>query len=150
MIGWCRLRRRAKPAVWQKRSPEELRNLTALAQAAVGFDSDRGDLLTVEDLAFDENRAVPPAAPLSRALSATAENSPLLLKYAALLLGILVVMAFGVRPALRRMDAATKKAAGAVRELGAGQKRRSVLRGPYRLMRNAPGHSRSWRRCQDT
>ncbi len=45
---------KGKAAVWQNRSPEELRNLTALAQAAVGFDSSRGDMLTVEDLAFDD------------------------------------------------------------------------------------------------
>jgi flagellar M-ring protein FliF len=92
---------RGKAAVWQNRSAEELRNLTALAQAAVGFDSGRGDMLTVQDLAFDENRALPPVSPVSQAVSA-AENSPLLLKYAALLLGMVVVMAFGVRPALRR------------------------------------------------
>ena len=36
---------------------DELRNLTALAQAAVGFDATRGDVLTVEDLAFEDNRA---------------------------------------------------------------------------------------------
>jgi flagellar M-ring protein FliF len=96
---------RGKAAVWQNRSPEELRNLTALAQAAVGFDSGRGDMLTVEDLAFDENRASPPGSSVSQAVSA-AENSPLLLKYAALLLGMVVVMAFGVRPALRRAGSA--------------------------------------------
>ena len=45
-----------------------VRNLTALAQAAVGFDSSRGDVLTVEDLAFDENRAAQPVSPVSRAL----------------------------------------------------------------------------------
>jgi flagellar M-ring protein FliF len=99
---------RGKAAVWQNRSADELRNLTALAQAAVGFDSSRGDLLTVEDLAFDENRASP-GSPVSQAVSA-AENSPLLLKYVALLLGLMVVMAFGVRPALRR--AASGLAAG--------------------------------------
>jgi flagellar M-ring protein FliF len=92
---------RGKAAVWQNRSADELRNLTALAQAAVGFDTTRGDMLTVEDLAFDENRASAPGSAVSQAVSA-AENSPLLLKYAALLLGMVVVMAFGVRPALRR------------------------------------------------
>ena len=34
-----------KAAQWQPRSAEELRNLTVLAQAAVGFDAARGDLL---------------------------------------------------------------------------------------------------------
>ena len=47
-----------KPAVWQPRSADELRNLTALAQAAVGFNGQRGDVVTVEDLPFQDNHAV--------------------------------------------------------------------------------------------
>ena len=77
---------KSKSAVWQSRPPEEIRNLTALAQAAVGFDSSRGDVLTVQDLAFDENRAAQPVSPVSRALD-VAEKSPLLVKYVALLAG---------------------------------------------------------------
>jgi flagellar M-ring protein FliF len=94
-----------KAAQWQPRSAEELRNLTALAQAAVGFDAGRGDLLQVEDLAFEENRLQQPATLLSRTLS-TAEASPELVKYVALLAGLLLVVAFGVRPALRHARAA--------------------------------------------
>jgi flagellar M-ring protein FliF len=114
---------KGKTSQWQNRSAEELRNLTILAQAAVGFDTSRGDMLTVEDLAFDQNRPEPPISPLSRALTA-AENSPVLVKYVALLLGVLVVMAFGVRPALRRASAASKKTPnGVAKELGpVGQK----------------------------
>jgi len=52
------------------------------------------------DLAFDENR-VQPQIPAARRVLAEAENSPILVKYAALLMGLLVVLAFGVRPALR-------------------------------------------------
>ena len=88
------------PAVWQPRSADELRNLTALAQAAVGFDAARGDALTVADLAFDGNRPEP-AAPVPQQLLSAAEGSPVLLKYLALLAGLLVVVAFGVRPAIR-------------------------------------------------
>ncbi|HEY1647775.1 MAG TPA: flagellar basal-body MS-ring/collar protein FliF [Terracidiphilus sp.] len=90
-----------KPALWQPRSADELRHFTALAQAAVGFDSSRGDALTVEDLAFDANRSQP-TAPMPQQILAAAENSPLLLKYAGLLIGLLVILAFGVRPALRQ------------------------------------------------
>jgi flagellar M-ring protein FliF len=90
-----------KAAVWQPRSADELHNLTALAQAAVGFDPQRGDMVTVQDLAFDDNRAPVPGSPVGRALE-QAENSPVLIKYAVVLLSILVVLAFGVRPALRR------------------------------------------------
>jgi len=91
---------KGKAAKWQARSAEELRSLTALAQAAVGFEGPRGDLLQVSDLAFDENR-LQPTVTLPAQLLATAEDSPVVVKYAALLAGILLVMAFGVRPALR-------------------------------------------------
>jgi flagellar M-ring protein FliF len=96
-----------KAAQWQPRSAEELRNLTALAQASVGFDGSRGDVLEVEDLAFEENRLRQPVS-LPRQLLATAEGSPVLIKYAALLIGILVVVAFGVRPALRHARLASE------------------------------------------
>jgi flagellar M-ring protein FliF len=110
---------KGKAAQWQPRSADELRNLTALAQAAVGFDTARGDMLTVEDLAFDENRSLAPPTPLGQML-ATAESSPVVIKYLALLAGLLVVLAFGVRPALRRTrQAPTQKdgARGAAKEL---------------------------------
>jgi flagellar M-ring protein FliF len=79
--------------------------LTALAQAAVGYDTTRGDMLTVEDLAFDQNRSQPPA-PLGERWMNAAENSPVLVKYLALFAGLLVILAFGVRPALRRARSA--------------------------------------------
>lgn len=91
---------KGSPAQWQQWSPAELHNLTVLAQAAVGFDPARGDIVTVEDLAFDGNRAQPEPSMPARLLDAT-ENSPLLVKYGALLIGLLVVLAFGVRPALQ-------------------------------------------------
>ncbi len=108
-----------KPAAWQPRPAEELRHLTALAQAAVGFNPARGDLLTVEDLAFDENRSLVPVSPLRQGL-AVAENSPVLVKYAALLIGLLAVLAFGVRPAVRRARPAPMRKEPA-KELAAGK-----------------------------
>jgi flagellar M-ring protein FliF len=90
-----------RPAQWQPRSAEELRNLTALAEAAVGFDATRGDVVQVEDLAFAGNRSQQPIS-LPGQLLSTAEDSPVVVKYAALLIGLLVVVLFGVRPALRR------------------------------------------------
>jgi len=112
---------KGKSAVWQSRSTEELRNLTALAQAAVGFDPGRGDNLTVEDLPFDGNRAEPPVSAFSRVV-ATAEDSPVLLKYIVLFGAILAVIAFGVRPALSRLATAPGNVpADGVKELEAAQ-----------------------------
>lgn len=111
-------------AVWQPRSPEELRNLTALAQAAVGFDNGRGDLLTVEDLAFQGNAGEAPPTTLSR-MRSTAENSPVLVKYAVLLLAVLLVLGLGVRPALARVS--SLPAPKTARELPAAASARQAL-----------------------
>ena len=91
---------RKTAAQWQPRSGDELRNLTALAQAAVGFDSTRGDVVTVQDLSFDENRTQPSFSPVQAVTRSL--NSPLLIKYLALLLAVFAVLLRGVRPALRR------------------------------------------------
>jgi flagellar M-ring protein FliF len=112
---------KGKAAVWQSRSPEELRNLTALAQAAVGFDSGRGDNLSVQDLPFDGNREQTQVSAVGTVL-ASAERSPLLLKYVALLAAILVVMTLGVRPLLRRLAAVARNApAPETKELAAAR-----------------------------
>jgi len=125
--GHCRQRpvgagcQQRKAAVWQPRSADEVRNLTALAQASVGFDSTRGDMLTVEDLAFDQNRSEQPAPAIDKWMS-TAENSPVLVKYLALFAGLLILLAFGVRPALRQAGSARiekKSAKPGVPELSA-------------------------------
>jgi flagellar M-ring protein FliF len=91
---------RKNAAQWQPRSADELRNLTALAQAAIGFNSSRGDVVTVQDLPFDDNRTPPQVSPVQ--LLTRAAGSPVLVKYLTLLIAILAVLIFGVRPALRR------------------------------------------------
>ncbi len=112
---------RNKPALWQPRTADELRNLTSLAQAAVGFDQSRGDALTVQDLAFDQNRAAAPPALPQQVLTA-AENSPVLIKYLGLLLATFVILLFGVRPALRRAASVALEAGkGKGHELGPGE-----------------------------
>lgn len=91
-----------KQIKWQTRTPDELRNLASLAQAAVGYDATRGDMVSVQDLAFDQNRA--PAAStlseLSRSLLDLLNRSPQLVKYGSLLLGLVLLLFLGVRPAL--------------------------------------------------
>ena len=119
-------------AVWQPRSASELGNLTALAQAAVGFDTTRGDVVTVQDLAFDGNQGQPPVA-VSEQILNTAENSPVLVKYLALLVSLLLVMAFAVRPAIRHAGTALATRApakAASRELAAAAASQAALSVP--------------------
>ena len=96
---------KGKAAIWHPRSADELAHLTALAEASVGFDKTRGDAVTVEDLPFEENGSARAASMPGQILFA-AENSPVLVKYIALLAGLLVVLSFGVRPALKGARAA--------------------------------------------
>ena len=95
---------KGKVAQWKAWTPEELSNMTATAQAAVGFDSTRGDTLTVKDLAFDENRPPQPLT-IGGQIMDLMQKQPELVKYSSLLLGLMVVLAFGVRPALKRARA---------------------------------------------
>jgi len=93
---------KAKAAQWQARSPDELRSLTALAQAAAGFDGTRGDLVTVQNMTFDENRARP-GTPLTARIYANLKSSTEILKYLCLTVGVLIVVFFGIRPALKQV-----------------------------------------------
>uniref|UniRef100_E6QMC3 Putative Flagellar M-ring protein FliF n=1 Tax=mine drainage metagenome TaxID=410659 RepID=E6QMC3_9ZZZZ len=107
---------RGRAAVWQPRSAAELSNLTALAQASVGYDQTRGDLVTVEDMSFEDNRGTPPVSMPSQMLAA-AEESPMLVKYGTLLTALLLLILLGVRPALKE----PKTAARGVKALGTGK-----------------------------
>jgi flagellar M-ring protein FliF len=94
---------------WQSRSTDELRNLTMLAQAAVGFDGSRGDLVTVQNMSFDDNRGRVPVSMPAQLLSKI-QTSPELVKYGCLLLGTVILVFFGVRPALRQLLSSAKGA----------------------------------------
>jgi flagellar M-ring protein FliF len=110
-----------KPALWQPRTADELHNLTALAQAAVGFDQTRGDALTVQDLAFDQNRAAAPQ-PLPQQVLGEVEKAQEQVKYLALLMAVLAILLLGVRPAIKRAATLPLEAGrGKTRELARGE-----------------------------
>jgi flagellar M-ring protein FliF len=52
-----------QPAAAKPRAAEELQKIHGLVAAAVGFDADRGDQLTVENIAFEEAPVEPVVAP---------------------------------------------------------------------------------------
>jgi len=52
-----------QPAAAKPRTPEDIQKIHGLVAAAVGFDADRGDQLTVENIAFEETPIETVAAP---------------------------------------------------------------------------------------
>ncbi|QNI34165.1 flagellar M-ring protein FliF [Alloacidobacterium dinghuense] len=97
---------------WQSRTPEEMQHLTELAQAAIGFDSARGDTVSVEDMAFEDNSAHPPATAMEQFLAGAAQSEPMW-KYSALVAVFLCLVFFVLRPAMRKTEPRQNAAVGA-------------------------------------
>jgi flagellar M-ring protein FliF len=91
-----------KQATWQPRSQDEMKRLTDLAQSAIGFDASRGDQVSVEELAFDDD--VVPAEPTrAEKLFSTAAHSESLLRYGTMFGAVLAFIFFVLRPVLRSL-----------------------------------------------
>lgn len=90
-----------KKVSWKPRSPVEMKRLTELAEAAIGFDSSRGDIVSVVDLPFDDQASPPP--PLSQRILSAVGESGSLLKYAVILLSLAGLFLFVVRPMMAAM-----------------------------------------------
>lgn len=93
-----------KQVSWQPRSAEEMKHLSELAQAAVGYDPSRGDLVSLEDLAFEDQSL--PEPPFGERLLKTASQSEALIRYAMIGLLMLAVLIFVVRPMTRKVKLA--------------------------------------------
>lgn len=104
-----------KQEVWKPRPPGEMKQLTDLAEASIGFDASRGDQVRLEELAFDDNGGLPPPAMADRALSIARQTQPLL-HYGTILAAVLVFYLLIARPALRFLAAPP---AAAMRPAGA-------------------------------
>jgi flagellar M-ring protein FliF len=81
-------------------TPEQMKRITQLAQAAVGYDAARGDMISVENISFD-NAPDAGASVAERALS-TARTLDLP-RYAAALIGLLALILLVLRPVTRNL-----------------------------------------------
>ena len=90
-----------KQISWQSRTPEEMQHLTQLAEAAIGFDNVRGDTVSVEDMAFEDNSAHPQATAMEEFLTGAVQSESVW-KYGVLLLALLCLIFFVVRPAIKK------------------------------------------------
>jgi flagellar M-ring protein FliF len=103
--------------VRMKRSPEELKQIQDLAQAAIGFDAARGDVISVEDMSF----AGAPAAAADLAPPTVVDkvrrgvsDYATLIRYGALLVLFVLAYLLMLRPIQRQALGAGKRlAAGA-------------------------------------
>ncbi|MFN3207694.1 MAG: flagellar basal-body MS-ring/collar protein FliF [Roseovarius sp.] len=87
--------------VFEPRSEEELAALRELVSSAVGYDEDRGDVITLKTLQF-ETLAPVGTGPQSSVLSGFAFDAMALIKAAVLAVVALVLGLFVVRPVLAR------------------------------------------------
>ncbi|MGA8111571.1 MAG: flagellar basal-body MS-ring/collar protein FliF, partial [Acidobacteriaceae bacterium] len=89
-----------KQTQWKPRGAAEMQQLSALAQAAIGFDAGRGDQVNVEELAFDDNGAPPVPSLEDRALKIAGQSQGIL-HYGVILAAMLAFFLLVARPALR-------------------------------------------------
>jgi len=87
-----------------KRAPEDLKLISDLAQAAIGFNSTRGDVISVQNLAFehDDPGETPPATLADKARKGISDYSPEI-RYGMILLLFMVVYLLMIRPIQKRV-----------------------------------------------
>lgn len=92
-----------------KRQPEELKLISELAQAAIGFNSVRGDVISVQNLTFDRISAaeIPPPTFIEQARKGLNDYSSLV-RYAGLLVLFILVYLLMIRPIHKRAFAVEK------------------------------------------
>ena len=90
-----------------KRTPDELKTITELAQAAIGFNAARGDVISVQNLGFDHPAAaeIPPITFAEKARKGINDYSSVI-RYAGMLLLFLLVYMLMLRPIQKRALAA--------------------------------------------
>jgi len=99
--------------VRRKRSTEELNQIKELAEASLGLDSTRGDLVSVQNLAFDQPapQVLPPPSRIDRIRTIMNDWSSLL-RYALILLLFLVAYRLVIRPIKSQAIATMKELPG--------------------------------------
>jgi len=98
--------------VWRPRSPEEMHRLEELAQAAVGFDSRRGDQVVMENVSFSTNAPEVKPPTMDRLMDesrALLHTQPELMRTVVMgLCGVLLVL-FVLRPVARQVTATLRE-----------------------------------------
>jgi flagellar M-ring protein FliF len=101
-----------------RRSPDELKMISEVAQAAIGFNSARGDVISVQNLTFDRppTEDASPDTVFDRARKGLNDYSSAI-RYSALLALFLLVYLLMIRPIQKRVLATPLPALGASKAL---------------------------------
>ena len=102
-----------------KRSPEQLKQIEELAQAAIGFDAARGDVISVQDMSFTHDAAAvdPPAPSVVDKVRKGVSDYATLIRYGALLVLFVLAYMLMIRPIQKHALAMGQLAASAPPEL---------------------------------
>ena len=88
----------------RKRTPEELKQIEQLAQAAIGIDTTRGDVLTVQNLSFNQTSVEAPVKPsVMQKVRVTLSDWSSLVRYGALILLFLLAYSLLLRPLKKQL-----------------------------------------------
>lgn len=90
--------------VWQPRSAQQMQRLTQLAEAAVGYDAQRGDVVTVEEIPFEESGGTGKVSWTERAQEWAGMAAPML-RPAAMVFGLLLLVLLVFRPMVKQLAA---------------------------------------------
>ena len=105
------LERKQEKGKWvethHKRTPEELKTISEIAQAAIGFNSARGDVISVQNLSFDRPVAaeIPPITMVDKARKGLNDFS-YVFRYAGMIVLFMMVYMLMLRPIQKRALAA--------------------------------------------
>jgi flagellar M-ring protein FliF len=89
--------------VMVKRSPEQLKQLQDLAAAAIGLDTTRGDVMTIEDMSFLQTQIPGPTAPsLLDRVQKGMNDYAMVIRYGALLTLFVLAYVLMLRPIQKR------------------------------------------------
>ncbi len=88
----------------RKRTPDELKQIEDLAKAAIGVDATRGDVLTVQNLSFDQSPVEAPTKPtIMQKVRVTLDDWSSPVRYAAIILLFLLAYALLLRPLKKQL-----------------------------------------------
>jgi flagellar M-ring protein FliF len=100
----------------RKRTPDELKQIEDLAKAAIGVDATRGDILTVQNLSFDQApaEAAPVKPTVMQKVRVTLDDWSSLVRYGAIILLFLLAYALLLRPLKKQVLATFRELPAAI------------------------------------